>query len=115
MANPARPEPGVRLCAVDEIENPGSKGFRFVVDEMHFAAFVVRTGDQVVGYIDRCPHQGMPMDVDGGFLTPSGRYILCGVHGGTFKLTGEGIGSPCLGYDLFRWPVTVQDGEVYTA
>jgi nitrite reductase/ring-hydroxylating ferredoxin subunit len=115
MANPARPAAGTKLCAVDEIEDPGSKGFRFVVDEMHFAGFVVRNGEQLIGYVDRCPHQGMPLDIFGRYLTPTGRYILCGVHGGTFKLNGEGIGSPCIGYNLTPWAITVRDGEIFTA
>ena len=114
--NPACPPPGVRLCALDDVGDPGSKGFRFRVDSRLFAGFIVRRGELVLGYVDNCPHAGWPLGVlDERYLTRSGDHILCSGHGGLFTLDGEGATNPCLGLKLTPWPVTVRDGEVLTA
>ena len=42
--NPARPGPGVALCALADLADPGSKGFRFREDGKMFAGFVVLVG-----------------------------------------------------------------------
>ena len=113
--NPARPAPGVRLCALDEIADPGSKGFRFRVEARLFAAFVVRSGDRVTGYLDQCPHAGWPLGFDDRYLTRAGDHILCAGHGALFRLSGEGVTTPCLGMRLTSWPVELRDGALFTA
>lgn len=113
--NPARPAAGVKLCALSEIADPGSKGFRFRAESRLFAAFVVRAGEQVIGYVDQCPHAGWPLGAfDDRYLTRGGDRILCAAHGGLFTLDGEGVGSPCIGQHLTPWPIAVRDGDVFT-
>lgn len=113
--NPARPAPGVRLCTVAEIADPGSKGFRFRVETRLFAGFLVREGEAVHGFVDQCPHAGWPLGYDDRYLTRSGEHILCAGHGALFSLEGEGVTVPCLGQRLTDWPVEVRGGEVFTA
>ena len=113
--NAARPAAGVRLCALEEVADPGSKGFRFRVDSRLFAAFVVRSGDLLTGYIDQCPHAGWPLGFDDRYLTRTGDHILCAGHGALFSLTGAGVTTPCLGMHLTPWPVELRDGELFTA
>ena len=105
----------MRLCALDEIANPGSKGFRFRADSRLFAAFVVRSGDLVAGYLDSCPHAGWPLGFDDRYLTRAGDHILCAGHGALFNLTGEGVTAPCVGERLAPWSIAVRDGEIWTA
>jgi len=114
--NLARPEAGVRLCALADLEDPGSKGFRYRRDSHLFAGFLVRKGDQVMGYVDSCPHAGWPLAVMDDYLTRDGARILCSGHGAQFDpLTGRGVVGMCLGDQLIAWPVAVKDGEVFTA
>jgi nitrite reductase/ring-hydroxylating ferredoxin subunit len=113
--NPARPGAGVRLCAVDEIDDPGSKGFRFRVDSRLFAAFLVRDGQAVRGFVDQCPHAGWPLGFDDRYLTRGGEHILCAGHGALFTLDGVGVTTPCVGDRLTAWPIEVRGGEVFTA
>jgi nitrite reductase/ring-hydroxylating ferredoxin subunit len=114
--NPARPEPGVRLCALAEIADPGGKGFRFRVEGRIFAGFVIRRGDQLAGYVDSCPHAGWPLATfDDRYLTRDGGHILCTGHGALFTLDGEGATHPCLGLRLAPWPIAERDGELFTA
>lgn len=116
LHNPARPPAGQRLCAVADLADPGSKGFRFREGSRLFAGFVVREGERVSGWVDQCPHGGWPMGAfDDRYLTRDAGHILCAGHGGLFTLDGEGATNPCLGLRLTPWPVSVRDGEVFTA
>lgn len=106
----------MRLCDLDEIADPGAKGFRFRADNKLFAAFVVRAGPLVEGYVDSCPHAGWPLGaMDDRYLTRSGEHILCAGHGALFKLNGVCVAGPCLGERLAAWPVAVRAGVVFTA
>ena len=115
--NPAQPPPGTRLCDLAEIADPGAKGFRFRLEELLFAGFVVRRGDDVRGYIDRCPHAGTPLALMGDrFLTREGGLILCSSHGALFRIDdGLCVAGPCAGRTLWTWAVEVVGGEVRAA
>ncbi len=116
-SNPARPAPGLRLCSLSDISDPGARGFRFRDGSALFAGFVVRHGGAVAGYADQCPHAGWPLAaLDDRFLTRDGRRILCSGHGALFRPEdGVCIAGPCAGQRLAPWPVNIRDGEVVTA
>ena len=61
--NPAQPAAGVELCRLDEIADPGGKGFDFREGEAIFMGFVVRQGERALGYVDSCPHAGFAHDL----------------------------------------------------
>jgi nitrite reductase/ring-hydroxylating ferredoxin subunit len=114
--NPARPPPGVRLCALTEIEDPGGKSFRFREGSWLFAGFVLRRGDTAAGFVDSCPHAGWPLaPLDDRYLTRDKAHILCAGHGALFNLDGLCIAGPCHGDHIAAWPVEVRAGEVWTA
>lgn len=116
-ANPARPAPGVQLCRLEELAEPGARGFSFRTGEALFAGFIVRHGGKVSGFEDRCPHAAMPLALmPNRYLTAEGDLILCASHGALFRpADGVCIGGPCAGRALTPWPVAVEDGEVVTA
>lgn len=106
----------MRLCALADLADPGSRGFRFRADTRLFAGFVVRAGDQVRGYVDSCPHAGWPLAaLDDRYLTRSGEHILCAGHGALFRLDGVCVAGPCLGERLYDWPVEVRGAALFTA
>ncbi len=111
------PAPGATLCRLDEIPNPGAKGFTVWTGERMFRGFVVRRGEEVIGYLDRCPHIGTPLTLgDDRYLTRDGGHILCSTHGALFRLEdGLCLAGPCPGRTLPSWPVTVVDGLVAVA
>jgi nitrite reductase/ring-hydroxylating ferredoxin subunit len=114
--NPARPPPGLRLCALAELADPGTRGFRFREGSRLFAGFVVREGEAVRGFVDSCPHAGWPLAaLDDRYLTRDGRHILCSGHGALFRLDGACIAGPCFGDRLAPWRVVIRDGEVFTS
>lgn len=115
--NLAQPAPGQALCALGDIADPGAKGFVFREGDQLFMGFLVRQGPDVFGYIDRCPHAGLPLATFGDrFLTREGDLILCSSHGALFRpRDGLCIGGPCAGRALWPWRVRIEGGQVVAA
>ena len=109
--------PGVRLCLLDDIPAGSARGFVLQMKAGRFHGFVVRRGGEVRGYVDRCPHAGLPLaqKLDD-YLTPTGDLIACSWHGALFDIdTGACVGGPCVGQALRPWPVVALDGFIVTA
>jgi nitrite reductase/ring-hydroxylating ferredoxin subunit len=115
--NAARPEPGVRLCALAEIPDPGAKGFLFRKGDQIFSGLAVRRNGAVHGFVDRCPHTGTPLAfLPDRYLTREGDLIVCSTHGALFRPSdGLCLAGPCAGLALTPWPVVVVEGDVMTA
>ena len=116
-----RPAPGSPLCRLDELADPGGRGFAFPVaageDARPFLGFVVRRGETLQGFVDSCPHVGAPLaSVDGRYLTPRGDYVVCFNHGALFRPDdGVCVAGPCVKRALRPWAVEVRDGMVVVA
>ena len=109
--------PGVRLAPLDLIAKGKARNFVLEIAGAHFHGFVVRQDDDVYGYVDRCPHAGMPLaeELDQ-YLTPQGDLISCSWHGALFQIaSGRCVGGPCAGQSLTPWPVHVSDGYIITS
>ncbi len=107
----------VKLLPVSALEDPGARNLVLQIGDAFFHGFLVRKGDAVHGYVDRCPHAGLPLarELDG-YLTPDKRLITCVWHGALFQVEdGLCVGGPCSGSRLTPWPVAVRDGMVVTA
>ncbi len=109
--------PGITLGPLETIADGAARNFVLQMRAGRFHGFVVRRGDDVYGYVDRCPHMGLPLaQVLDGYLTPDGERIACSWHGAIFAVEdGACLGGPCMGQPLTPWPVTVCDGAVVTA
>jgi nitrite reductase/ring-hydroxylating ferredoxin subunit len=108
---------GVPLCTLATLADPGARNFVLQIREAYFHGFVVRKGDRVFGYVDRCPHAGLPLahELDN-YLTRDGTLIQCFWHGALFEIEdGACKGGPCAGAWLKPWPVEVKDGMIRTA
>ncbi|MDO8608436.1 MAG: Rieske (2Fe-2S) protein [Phaeospirillum sp.] len=105
------------LCALDDIDDPGAKGFTVTRDGGHVRIFVVRRGAEVFGYVNSCPHVGAPLDIEADkFLDIFKTGILCANHFALFEIeSGHCVRGPCNGRDLQRFPVTVRAGMVVIA
>lgn len=115
--NPARPAAGTVLCRLDEIPDPGSRGFQFRAGDMLFLGFVVRRGETLTGWVDGCPHTGQPLGgPTGRHVTRENDLILCTGHGALFRIEdGVCTSGPCEGQRLEAWLVEVREGAVVTA
>ena len=109
--------PNVRLGPLAIIADGKARNFVLQIGERYFHGFVVRRGEQAFGYVDRCPHAGLPLaQVLDDYLTPDGALIACSWHGALFDPeSGACVGGPCLSARLSPWPVAVRDGALVTA
>lgn len=108
---------GVTLGPLDLIEDGAARNFVLDIGGRHFHGFVVRQGDAVHGYMDRCPHRGVPLarELDA-YMSPLRDLIACGWHGALFRVRdGRCVAGPCTGAQLTPWPVIMSNGMLITA
>lgn len=107
---------GVRLGPVEIVRDGGARNFVLEIGEARFHGFVLRRGQEVRGYADRCPHAGLPLaQILDAYLSPDGALITCSWHGAMFDWsTGTCVGGPCVGERLTAWPVRIEAGQIVT-
>lgn len=108
---------GVNLGPLDLIADGGARNYVLQIGDKRFHGFVVRRGEAVFGYVDRCPHAGLPLaQALDQYLTPAGALIACSWHGAVFTVEeGACVSGPCAGARLAPWPVQAREGGIYTA
>ncbi|WP_369059748.1 Rieske (2Fe-2S) protein [Caulobacter sp. 73W] len=107
---------GVRLGPIELVADGKARNLVLEIGDGRFHGFIVRRGEAVFGYVDRCPHAGLPLaqKLDD-YLTPDGGLIACSWHSALFEIdSGVCVGGPCLGQKLTPWPVEVIDGVIKT-
>jgi nitrite reductase/ring-hydroxylating ferredoxin subunit len=102
------------LCRLDDIGDPGSKGIVTELDGRKTEIFLVRKGDEVFAYRNRCPHTGSPLDwLPDQFLDLDKTYIQCATHAARFRIEdGKCVSGPCHGDSLQPLKVVIDHGEV---
>jgi nitrite reductase/ring-hydroxylating ferredoxin subunit len=103
----------VLLCRLDEIEDPGSRGFDDIEGEEPF--FVVRRGEEAFAYRNSCPHYGAPLDwKPHAFLSVDKSRILCSMHGALFEIEdGACVLGPCPGDVLEKVEIEVAEDTIF--
>jgi nitrite reductase/ring-hydroxylating ferredoxin subunit len=102
------------VCRLSELGSQGARGFVIGGGDWPLRGFVVRTGERVCAYVNRCPHAGHPLNLlPDRFLTADGALIVCSSHGALFE-KGDGLclAGPCCGKSLTRVPLEVRCGFV---
>ncbi|WP_027584114.1 Rieske 2Fe-2S domain-containing protein [Bradyrhizobium sp. Ai1a-2] len=108
------------VCHADAIERGGAKGFSLSrIDDSGesrlFPIVVVRTfGNDYIGYVNRCPHDGVWLNIGSGeFFSPDRSFLRCGRHGASFEIdSGFCIDGPCNGKALEPIALAVIGGDV---
>jgi nitrite reductase/ring-hydroxylating ferredoxin subunit len=105
------------VCALAELDDPGSRAFTIGRGDWPLRGLVVRRGAEVHAYVNRCPHAGHPLNLQPhDFLTLDRSLVLCRSHGALFEIsTGRCVAGPCTGRHLRRVPVEVVGGYVLLA
>jgi len=108
------PEGGVEVCALADIEDPGSKGFVIDQGDWPLHGFLVRKNDEVFAYLNVCPHAGRMLNWGPDrFLTKDRSLIMCAAHGANFEIsTGLCVAGPCEGDALSKLETSVENGRV---
>ena len=102
------------LCRLDELPDGGCKGFGPAPGGFT-GLFAVRQGDQVLVYVNSCPHIGTPLDwLPDRFLSHDGSRIVCATHGAEFRIAdGECVLGPCFGQRLEPVTIQIEDGTIF--
>jgi len=97
------------ICRLVDLEECGSRAFTVGGGDWPLRGFVVRCGDGVRGFVNRCPHAGHPLNLrPHRFLTPDRALILCSSHGALFETdAGRCLAGPCPGTQLRPVPLEV--------
>jgi len=107
------PESGTVLCALSDLDATGAKGINLAGTGI----FVVRSGGDVFGYVNSCPHIGVPLEMEPDeFISDFGEEIICSTHGARFRIEdGECVSGPCTGDVLEPVAVKIKGENVVLA
>ncbi|MFH1806661.1 MAG: Rieske (2Fe-2S) protein [Pseudomonadota bacterium] len=113
----ALPPSGTVLCELSDLDATGAREFSFGERMERIGVFVVREKDEVYGYINSCPHIGVPLNLEADeFISDLGHDIICSTHGARFRISdGFCLSGPCEGDALEPVAVILQDGKVLLA
>lgn len=90
----------IQLCRLDEVPDGGARVFDG--ESAGRPIVVVRRGDKVWAYIDRCPHFSVALDfVPGNVSCYRSQVLMCAHHSALFRFEdGKCIDGPCKGASL---------------
>jgi nitrite reductase/ring-hydroxylating ferredoxin subunit len=104
----------VTVCRLDDLQDGQSRGFD-PWESGCDTVFLVRRGDVLRAWRDRCPHDGvsrLPWRRHA-YLNAARDRIVCFAHGAQFEIdSGVCTLGPCLGRSLTPMAVAVIDGLV---
>jgi nitrite reductase/ring-hydroxylating ferredoxin subunit len=102
------------ICALNDLSELDARAFSLGSGDWPLRGFVVRKGDEVFAYLNRCPHAGHPLNwTSNEFLTQDKSLLMCRSHGALFAInSGVCVAGPCTGRELRPIPVIVDDGMV---
>jgi nitrite reductase/ring-hydroxylating ferredoxin subunit len=97
----ACPDGTALLCHRDELDEGAARGFK-LFGHARDTLFVIRRGATLLGYLNRCPHQGasLPWRTNA-YLNATRTRIVCSAHGAQFDPdSGRCLAGPALGASL---------------
>lgn len=105
----------IKLCHIDEISDPGSKGLQIPTSTGDYHLFLVRQHNQIFAYKDECPHRGISLEwQEDEYLDESQQQIICSTHGALFEInTGRCTYGPCVNQSLQSLDIVIDKRIVY--
>ena len=106
--------PTLGTCVARAADVTGVAAMTLTTAAGDFPLLLVRRGDQVIAFVNMCPHQFLPLDYRARqILSADGQKLMCSAHGAMFDAgTGEGIGGEGLGCRLITVPVSQVSGRI---
>ena len=103
------------LCALEELGDPATRGFEIDCGAAQpVRLFVVRKGEVLAAYLNRCPHTGAPLEwLPDQFFDLDSSFIQCAIHGALFRPEdGYCVRGPCAGQSLQALELMVEEGHL---
>lgn len=103
------------IALLEQFEDAPSRG---VVLPDGRKALLVCVHGRITAFVNRCPHQQVPLGLDDGdFLEAGGELIQCDMHGALFlPESGECVFGPCQGHFLEPLSISVDaEGNIHLA
>jgi len=90
------------VCRSADIQEGQARGFVVGESTAQIDLILVRRGGELLGYVNSCPHQGLPLETfPDKFLTTDGSQFICSAHGARFRVEdGFCVSGPCEGKSL---------------
>lgn len=114
---PGAPEEGIVLARLEDIADGGARLLSLGSGATSFGVILLRSGDSVLAYVNRCAHFGVPLaaKVEHLYLKPH-QSLTCSVHYARFRWQdGFCLKGDCEGESLLKIPVTVAEGNIVIA
>jgi nitrite reductase/ring-hydroxylating ferredoxin subunit len=114
------PAAGAEICALDALADGGVAMFEFgpgVAAAKPFRLLVLRSGETVLGYVNRCAHFGVPLAATQEQLIFKPHVsISCNVHYARYRWQ-DGVCDfgDCEGESLLAVPIKIRDGKIVIA
>jgi nitrite reductase/ring-hydroxylating ferredoxin subunit len=105
---------GVEICSLEEIPDGGAHLVQLSAEGKNTSLLVLRSGDCCYGYINQCPHFGVPLAAtDSQLIYSAHRWVKCNVHYSRFRWA-DGLceAGECDGEFLQEVPLKIQNGKV---
>lgn len=104
-----------RVCVLNDVPDPGTRGFCLTVDDREMAIIAVRWHGRLACYLNACPHTGVELNWQADqFFDIDETFLQCAVHGALFRPDdGYCVQGPCVGRSLTRLETTVCDGVLH--
>lgn len=110
-----RPDTARILCRLADMPEDATRGFILTgEDGQRLDIIVWRDGDALRGFVNQCPHLGLPLETfPDRFLSADGRHLICSAHGAQFDASGACFAGPCKGAALVPLALGLEekDGE----
>jgi nitrite reductase/ring-hydroxylating ferredoxin subunit len=107
--------PGTRLCAVADVDDGSARVVELGRGWPIVEVIVLRHGDRWVGYLNRCPHMPVPLNLLAAVFV-AGDTLICDHHSARFRIDdGYCTDGPCKGESLAAIAVAERDGAIVVA
>lgn len=107
------PEPH-DLCAEADVPDGAARGFSINTGDVQQELFIVRRGNNLYAYLNRCPHTGVTLNWQPHqFMDLTGTVIQCSTHGAQFRIhDGFCTYGPCAGKFLTALTLMLDNGRI---
>ena len=104
----------LRVTGVAALAHGQALKFEFEREGETREGFVLRRGDELFAYHNRCPHWGVDLDMgEGKFYSELSERIFCSSHGAIFDIeTGLCVLGPCVGDSLECFGLSLEAEDV---